>query len=320
VLGFLQRFAGAHSSELALDVARKATLNQLEEITADLGAYARVVAGLYVPNNWLCFNLIGFQSLARAYAMKLGRPGWLGKLVGERLVLPDALLPSIRASIGNLVEDWNLPELPEEWRLYSEQTMVPLSMVLNFDLLCFRDGPLDEDQIREACLSLGFVADPNLQSDVQAFKEMKRELARLGPAGVPTTSDQEATVAAEGGWFSDEQVQKASIHLCIEELKALLGNWPKEGTPGYITSISRLVNGTRLYPWNHLLAAEIAVRTDVGGDSRGALEWIVRAIYLNPMTANYWQSFAVILGKLGRKDDSIFCSAIESMIRERDRI
>ena len=73
-----------------------------------------------------------------------------------------------------------------------------------------------------------------------------------------------------------------------------------------------------LYPWSSPIYLELSIFYDQSGNPQLAWEPILTALVLNPDNPLNWQSFGVILQRLGNREDAKFALAMHEYLRERE--
>jgi hypothetical protein len=278
VLIFIQR---QHAQRLS--ATQKAIASQLEEISADLGGSASVTHLIAKESRPLVLKLHGLQAVGLAYQETYGAE-WLDKLMEDRILAPEALRGAIEAAYAGA----ELPivreiPLPFAWAMVSPSIAWSICATFQRDPLLERSVDFKIEEVEATCLELGYSPTPD----------------------------------AAMHQFEDAQEAAARRKLSIVALKKLWDDPVLFGDDA-VAAIQNLTALAVLYPWNHVVWRELGIRYDQSGDPKTGFRMLREAILLEPAEAMNWQSFSVVLNRLGDQQDAIFAAAIGEMIKQKE--
>jgi hypothetical protein len=305
---------------------------QFDEIGADCGAFflmARSISPLArgdrLSPNW---GLAG----AMAVIAKDHEPGWINRILDERMLVPDALLATYTENPTEMVT-----VVSAEWRVPSPK-LVPIMARLSIqdDRYAVRTAApshlLTENRVKAAAEQLGRpLDDVNIGRLINLFRELwthragsilekleNNDLEYFSDGYVPRT-DLEALVADFG-------LSKKELEAWLGDLLAKIGQ--EHVTSSLIDTIKRVETGDRssamaeldalleMYPAFAPLRSERAILLDTDGQSLAAWDEITAALQLQSGNGLVWQSAAVILNRLHFTDDAAAAAATAYVIQQ----
>jgi tetratricopeptide (TPR) repeat protein len=278
VLIFIQR---RHSEDLG--ATQKAIASQLEEVLADLFGNALVTHLIAREGRPLELNFHGLQGVGVVYQGTYGAD-WIDKVLEDRILAPAVLREHIEAAYaGAALPTVRQIELPPEWRMVSPLIAWSICVAFDRDLMLERSVDFNIEEVNAACLELGYQPKPDGVLD--QFESIEQAAAR-----------RKLSILALQELWKDPVLFGEDAAAAIENLKTLVG----------------------LYPWNHIVWRELGIRYDQSGDADAGFRMLRKAILLDPAEAMNWQSFSVVLNRLGDKQDAIFAAAICEMINQKE--